>query len=144
MTQVVEGNVVSIYYQGSLDDGTVFDETEKGEPLEFIAGGEEVIEGISQAVIGMSVGDKKRVEVPPEKAYGYHDPELEQTIPRSELPEDVEVGDQLTATAEDEEDDEEFVVWVLELNDDEAVIDANHPLAGETLFFDIELVAVDG
>jgi peptidylprolyl isomerase len=142
MASVVAGDLVTISYRGTLDDGSVFDESTPEEPLQFTAGGEEVIEGLTNAVIGMNVGDKKRIVIEPEQAYGDYDSELEQTVERSELPEDAEVGDQLTATAEDDEE-EEFPVWVVEINETEAVLDANHPLAGETLIFEIELLAIE-
>ncbi|ODA33709.1 MULTISPECIES: FKBP-type peptidyl-prolyl cis-trans isomerase [Planctopirus] len=142
MASVVAGDMVTISYRGTLDDGSVFDESTPDEPLRFVAGGEEVIEGLTNAVIGMTVGEKKRIVIEPDQAYGDYDDELEQTVERSELPEDAEVGDQLTATAVDN-DDEEFPVWVVELNETEAVLDANHPLAGETLIFEIELLGIN-
>jgi peptidylprolyl isomerase len=142
MSEVAHGNIVSITYVGTLDDGTVFDETKADEPLQFTAGGEEVIVGLSDAVVGMTIGQKKHLVLTPELAYGDYDPELEQSVPRDELPEDAEVGDQLSATSDDDEDDE-FPVWIVEINDKEAILDANHPLAGETLTFDIELLSID-
>ncbi len=142
MASVVAGDMVTISYRGTLDDGSGFDESTPDEPLRFVAGGEEVIEGLTNAVIGMTVGEKKRIVIEPDQAYGDYDDELEQTVERSELPEDAEVGDQLTATAVDN-DDEEFPVWVVELNENEAVLDANHPLAGETLIFEIELLGIN-
>ncbi|ADG69066.1 peptidylprolyl isomerase FKBP-type [Planctopirus limnophila DSM 3776] len=142
MASVVAGDMVTISYRGTLDDGSVFDESTPDEPLRFVAGGEEVIEGLTNAVIGMTVGEKKRIVIEPDQAYGDYDDELEQTVERSELPEDAEVGDQLTATSV-EDDDEEFPVWVVELNETEAVLDANHPLAGETLIFEIELLGIN-
>jgi len=142
MASVVAGDMVTISYRGTLDDGSVFDESTPDEPLRFVAGGEEVIEGLTNAVIGMTVGEKKRIVIEPDQAYGDYDDELEQTVERSELPEDAEVGDQLTATAVDN-DEEEFPVWVVELNETEAVLDANHPLAGETLIFEIELLGIN-
>lgn len=142
MASVVAGDMVTISYRGTLDDGSVFDESTPDEPLRFVAGGEEVIEGLTNAVIGMSVGEKKRIVIEPDQAYGDYDEELEQTVERSELPEDAEVGDQLTATSVEDED-EEFPVWVVELNETEAVLDANHPLAGETLIFEIELLGIN-
>ncbi len=142
MASVVAGDMVTISYRGTLDDGSVFDESTPDEPLRFVAGGEEVIEGLTNAVIGMAVGEKKRIVIEPDQAYGDYDDELEQTVERSELPEDAEVGDQLTATSV-EDDDEEFPVWVVELNETEAVLDANHPLAGETLIFEIELLGIN-
>ena len=139
MTQVSEGDRVRIHYTGRFPDGDIFDCSEDRDPLEFAAGGEEVIEGVSQAVLGMEQGEKKTVTVPPEQGYGQHNPTLEQSVPCSELPEGVEEGDQLRAI----QGDQEIPVWVREIGDDSAVIDANHPLAGKTLVFDLELVAFE-
>ncbi len=132
------GDYVQIHYTGRFRDGSVFDSSDGQDPLAFTAGGDEVIPGVSQAVIGMRPGEKKTVEVPPEQGYGLRDPAMEQRIARDKLPPEVQIGDPLQAQSEAGS----FVVWVKELNDEEAVLDANHPLAGRVLIFDIELVAI--
>ncbi len=132
------GDRVKIHYEGRLEDGTVFDSSEGREPLEFTAGGSEVIPGVSNAVVGMSEGENKTVTLSPEEAYGVHVPGLEQKVPRRLLPPEVRVGDPLQAQA----GDQTIVVWVKELDDEFAVVDANHPLAGHTLTFDINLVEI--
>jgi peptidylprolyl isomerase len=140
MDQVREGDVVRIHYTGRLEDGTVFDSSDGGEPMAFIAAGEDLIEGVSKAVVGMKAGEKKTVTVTPELGYGFRDPELENAVKRSLLPPEVQVGDMLSAST----GDHEFTVTVLSVNDEEAVIDSNHPLAGKTLVFDIEVVEIGG
>lgn len=139
MTQVSQGNLVRVHYTGRFEDGTVFDSSSEGEPLEFVAGSHQVIPGVSNAVVGMAEGEKKTVTIPPEEAYGPHNPRLEQTVSRDQLPEETQEGDQLRAI----HGDQEIAVWVRQLDVDTAVIDANHPLAGHTLVFDLEVVSVE-
>lgn len=140
MSQVSEGDLVRIHYTGRFEDGKVFDTSTQRSPLKFVAGGPQVIPGVSNAVVGMEEGQKKTVKLPPEEGYGQRNPALEQTIARKQLPEEVNVGDQLRAV----QGDQEIPVWIRELNDETALIDANHPLAGQTLVFDLEVVSVGG
>jgi peptidylprolyl isomerase len=133
------GDVVRIHYTGRLENGTVFSTSLGGEPLEFTAGGDEVIEGLSEAVIGMEPGQRKTITIPPEKAYGHRDPHLEQKVPLADLPEGVQVGDRLSAQI----GNQRVRFWVKEIADDTAILDANHPLAGQTLELDIEILAVE-
>jgi len=140
MSQVNEGDVVRVHYTGRLPDGTVFGSSQERDPLVFAAGEGNVIPGVAQAVVGMSEGEKKTVTLPPEDAFGQRDPALEQTVPRSQLPDQVKEGDQLQAV----QGDREIPIWVRQLGDDSAVLDANHPLAGQTLEFDLELVSIEG
>lgn len=137
ITQI--GDQVQIHYTGRFEDGTVFASSEGREPLEFQAGGDEVIPGLSQAVVGMELGESKTVEVEPENAYGPWKPGLDHRVPREMLPEEAELGDPLRAQV----GDNTMVVWITELGDDFAVLDANHPLAGRTLIFDIEVVSLN-
>jgi len=140
MAQVVSrGDVVRVHYTGRFSDGSVFDSSEDRDPLEFVAGGPEVIPGVSEGVVGMEEGEKKTVTVPPEQAYGQRNPGLQQSVPLDNLPPDVQEGDQLRLVHEDQE----IPVWVRKINagDETALIDANHPLAGMTLVFDLELVS---
>jgi len=138
MAEVKAGDTVHLHYTGRLKDGTVFDETEEGEPIEFVAGDGELIEGVENAVLGMSAGEKKTVTIAPDQGYGPRQEEMEETVLISELPDDVEVGDELTA----ETGDGTVHVWLTEMGETEATLDANHPLAGETLTFDLEVQAV--
>jgi peptidylprolyl isomerase len=132
-----EGDRVQIHYTARFADGTLFASSLPGDALEFSAGGSEVIEGLSWAVVGMAVGETRRVVVPPEKAFGRHDPGLERRVPRASMPEDVKPGDQLSAAA----GGREMAVWVRRVEGDDVVVDGNHPLAGQTLIFEFEVVA---
>lgn len=134
-----DGDLVRIHYTAMTAEGGVFETSAKRDPLHFIAGSDEVIRGISQAVIGMREGETRKVTIPPEEGFGLRDPSLEQIVPRSVLPEGLNEGDQTTASFGDEELD----VWVQRLDRDDAVVDANHPLAGETLVYEIELVNIE-
>ena len=108
------------------------------DPIRFVVGGGEMLEGISQAVVGMQVGESKTLTLAPEQAFGPRDPGVERRLPRTALPEDVRVGDRLIAHGGGRQER----VWVRELGEEFAVVDGNHPLAGLTLTFDIELVSV--
>jgi len=138
MAQAKQGDRVKIHYTGRLTDGNVFDSSREREPLEFEAGSDELIPGVSLAVVGMAVGESRTVAVPAEEGYGPRNEELVQQVPRNVLPEEVKVGDPLRAQS----DEQEIQVWVRELTDEHGIIDANHPLAGQTLEFDIELIEV--
>lgn len=133
------GDKVKIHYAGKLEDGTVFDSSEGGEPLEFAAGSEDVIPGVSNAVVGMEPGESKTVELSEEEGYGQAFPGYEQQIDRKELPEKIRVGDRLRADAEGKT----IVFWVKELDEESALLDINHPLAGQKLVFDIEMVSFE-
>ncbi|MBW1917278.1 MAG: peptidylprolyl isomerase [Deltaproteobacteria bacterium] len=132
------GDRVQIHYTGRFDDDTVFDSSQGQDPLEFIAGSNEVIPGVSQAVVGMKPGESKTIEIAAEEAYGPRQPGLEQRVPRNLIPPEASVGDPLQARV----GEQTYVVWVMEVGDDFAVLDGNHPLAGRNLIFDIELVSV--
>ena len=138
MTRAKEGDLVTVHYTGRLQDGRVFDTSEGKEPLEFEAGSEQLISGVSLAVIGMQEGEERTVTVPPEEGYGPHRPELEREVPVDALPENVKVGDQLQAQTSDGV----IQVWVKEIEAEMAVVDGNHPLAGKTIEFDLKLVAI--
>jgi peptidylprolyl isomerase len=138
MSEIKEGDMVQVHYTGRLEDGSVFDSSEGREPLEFKAGGDEVIPGFSRAVIGMQPGDSRTVTICPEDGYGPHYPDRTQRVPLGILPEGVEVGSALQAQTEDGL--EGVMVWVTEMTGEDALLDANHPLAGQTLIFDILIV----
>lgn len=132
------GDRVRIHYTGRFEDGNVFDSSREREPLEFVAGVQQVIPGLDQAILEMTEGETRTVTVPPEDAYGEREPGLAQEVERSALPEGVSEGDAVRAQIEGNE----VVLWVRDVTDDSAVVDANHPLAGRTLVFDVELVEV--
>ena len=143
MSKAETGHKVRVHYTGKLADGNIFDSSENREPLEFIVGESMVIPGFEEAVLGMSIGDKKTVDLPPEKAYGEHHREMVSSVERSQLPEQLkpDVGDVLQAP---QEDGKVIVVTVVDANDDAITVDANHPLAGKSLSFEIELVEIVG
>ena len=142
MAQAKEGDAVKVHYTGRLDDGTVFDTSDGRDPLVFTLGEGQIIPGFEQGVTGMVVGDKKSVTIPEQDAYGPRDPERELKVPRSEFPGDIdpEVGQKLQVGRPD---GVPAIVTVTEMTDEEITLDANHPLAGKTLTFDIELVEVN-
>lgn len=143
MAQAKQGDTVKVHYTGRLNDGEQFDSSREGDPLEFTIGEEQLIPGFEKAVIGMSPGENKSIQVTPEEGYGPRIDELEQTIPRDHVPGNInlEVGMQLQASTDD---NQSLVLTVTQFNDDTVTVDANHPLAGKDLAFDIELVEILG
>jgi peptidylprolyl isomerase len=139
MSQAKQGDSVKVHYTGKLDDGTVFDSSVGREPLDFTVGAGQLIAGFDEAVVGMAVGEKKTVRVAAEQAYGPHNPEMTLQVPRSDLPADIqpELGMQLEAS---QEGGHSMVVTVVEVTDESVTFDANHPLAGKALTFEIEVV----
>jgi peptidylprolyl isomerase len=139
MSQAKQGNSVKVHYTGKLDDGTVFDSSVGREPLDFTVGAGQLIAGFDEAVVGMAVGEKKTVRIAAEQAYGTHNPEMTLQVPRSDLPADIqpELGMQLEAS---QEGGHSMVVTVVEVTDESVTFDANHPLAGKALTFEIEVV----
>lgn len=141
MSAAKQGDTVRVHYNGTLKNGTQFDSSREAEPLEFKIGEGRIIPGFESAVVGMAPGDSKQVEIPSNEAYGPRREELTQEVERSRLPADLEVqqGMQLQASGPNEQP---LVVTVAEVKPESVVLDANHPLAGEDLTFDIELVEV--
>lgn len=142
MQQVKKGDTVSVHYHGKLNDGSTFDSSEGRAPLEFTAGSGQVIKGFDDAVIDMQVGEKKTVNIPVHEAYGDRNQEMMVTVPRTDFPQDMtpEVGMELQMS---DQQGHVFPVVVAEVHDDHVILDANHPLAGQELNFDIELVAIN-
>ena len=143
MNQAAAGDKVRIHYTGTLTDGTQFDSSSGRDPLEFELGSGEVIPGFDNAVTGMSAGDTKTVAIPPEEAYGVRHDQLVQEVPKSALPDEVSpaVGMQLQSQSPD---GQVMLLVITEVTDDTITVDGNHPLAGQTLNFDIELVEIVG
>ena len=141
MTQVKDGDTVKIHYTGKLDDGTMFDTSANNDPLEFTIGKNEVIPGMEAAVIGMEPGDEKTITIACKDAYGPYFEEMVISVDRNEFPEDMEleIDQQLSVMLEG---DQSIIVTVTEISDDTVTLDANHPLAGEDLTFDIQLVEI--
>ena len=141
MAQATDGNSVHIHYSGKLKDGTLFDSSEGGDPLKFTIGQGNIIPKLEAAVVGMAVGDKASVEIAAEDAYGPRHDDAVQQVDQSSIPEGIElsVGKQLQASAEN---GETVALTVVALDETTATLDANHPLAGEDLFFEVELVGI--
>ncbi len=141
MDQARRGDTVRVHYTGSLEDGTVFDSSSTREPLEFTIGAGQVIPGVEEAVLGMAAGETKQETIQPERGYGDRHDELVFKLGRHQLPtgSNVSVGDILQIGFGD---GRSAAVQVKEVNDDSLTLDANHPLAGRTLLFDLELVSI--
>ncbi len=141
MAQAEQGDEVQVHYTGKLEDGTVFDTSEDGEPLNFTIGENRVIPGFEEAVTGMEPGDSKTTEVEPEQAYGEHREDMVMEMERDQIPDDVEpeVGQQLQLRLEN---GQTVPVLITALGEESVTIDANHPLAGRKLIFDIEVLDV--
>lgn len=139
--KVQDGNTVKVHYQGKLKDGTIFDQTTPDRPLHFMLGQNEIIKGFEEAVLGMKEGDKKTVTIPYPKAYGAHQAKLVEKIPRDSLPEGLQlkVGNHLEITTEK---DQIMRVLIVAMDDNSVTLDANHPLAGQDLTFEIELLEI--
>ncbi|MEM1127536.1 MAG: peptidylprolyl isomerase [Bacteroidota bacterium] len=141
MAQVKEGDTVSVHYTGRLEDGTVFDSSSGRDPLQFTVGGGQVIAGFESAVLGMEVGQTKEQHIPVDEAYGPHRDEMVLDVGREQLPPDMtpEVGQQLQLGLQD---GGAVPVTIVEVTDEAVKLDGNHPLAGQPLIFDIELVEI--
>lgn len=142
MSTAGEGDTVTVDYTGKLEDGTVFDTSEDRGPISFTIGDDEVIPGFQDAVVGMEAGETSTATLPPEEAYGSRSDEMIFSVQRSELPEDLdpEVGDRLEVQSRE---GQTFPAVVAEVEGQSVTIDANHPLAGEELTFEIELKSID-
>ena len=142
MQQAKQGDKVKIHYHGTLTDGTIFDSSLEREPLEFELGSGMVIPGFDTGVSGMTVGEKKQIHIPADEAYGQKNPEMLMEFPKDRFPEDMkpEVGMQLNMN---NGAGQQFQVVVAEVKDDVVILDANHPLAGQDLIFDLELVEIE-
>lgn len=141
MAEAKTGDTVKVHFTGKLDDGTVFGSSIDNEPLEFTIGEDEIIQGFEQAVVGMSPGESKTATVLADQAYGPHNEEMVLVVDRNQIPEHLkpEVGQQLEVR---QADDQTIVVTVTDVSEESVTLDANHPLAGEDLFFDIQLVEI--
>jgi FKBP-type peptidyl-prolyl cis-trans isomerase 2 len=141
MKKVQNGDTVVVNYTGRLEDGTVFDSslTEGREPLKAQLGQGLLIKGFEDGIIEMTIGDKKTIEIDPSNAYGDINSEMIVEVPREQIPEGVSVGDMLQA----EGPMGPVNVKVAEIKEGTIVVDANHPLAGQKLIFDLELVSID-
>lgn len=141
MTKVQTGDTIRIHYTGTLPDGTQFDSSVDREPIQFTVGGGEIIPGLDKAVVGMEPGESKTVTVPSGDAYGERDPARSQTVERAQIPDDIptEPGTRLEVQTQT---GQRMPVTVTQSTDTEVTLDANHPLAGQDLTFDVEVVEI--
>jgi peptidylprolyl isomerase len=141
MTEAKNGDTVKIHYTGRLQNGTVFDSSSEGEPLQFSIGSGQVIPGFEEAVTGMQIGEKKTTLIPSDKAYGERNPSMVMVVDRKHVPPEIdpEVGQRLQVGSPD---GQLLAVTVVEVGEENITLDANPPLAGEDLTFDIELVEI--
>lgn len=142
MAEVKAGDTVRIHYKGTLDDGSVFDSSEGRDPLEFAVGSGQIIPGLDVALPGMKVGDEKTVKVAADQAYGPVNPDARQPVPRDQFPPNIpiELGASLQVQTQA---GQVMTVTIVEIGEDNVILDANHPLAGKDLTFEIVLVAIN-
>lgn len=141
MSQVKDGDTVKVHYTGTLEDGTVFDTSREREPLEFTLGNGQLIPGFEKAVLGMAEGDTTEVSIESDNAYGERRDDLELEVSKTDLPEEIdpEVGMQLQMQ---QEEGRAIPVQITNVEEEVVTLDANHPLAGKDLNFEIELVEI--
>lgn len=143
MAKVQDGDTVSLHYTGTLNDGTVFDTSESGQPLSFTVGSGEVIQGFEEGVRGMEVGETRDISITPDRAYGEYYEELVRVVPRDAFPPNVTpavgMGFELELPS-----GQSLPVRIIDIEGNEVTLDANHLLAGETLNFKIRLLSIDG
>ncbi|HEY2511122.1 MAG TPA: peptidylprolyl isomerase [Polyangiaceae bacterium] len=143
MNVVQPNSYVTVAYVLKDDDGEVLDasDTEDGEPIEYVHGYGMLVPGLEAALAGLTSGDKKKITVPADEGYGERDEELMMELDRGEFPETVQPGDEFVAASPD---GEEVVLHVVEVNEDSVLVDANHPLAGMTLHYEVEVKGIRG
>jgi peptidylprolyl isomerase len=141
MQQVKNGDTIKVHYSGKLKDGTTFDSSEGREPFEFEVGAGHVIRGFDNGVLGMEVGQKKTVDIPVEQAYGPEDPQMLMEFPLDRLPKELNPEAGMELMMRDQEGNS-IPAIVAEVKENSILLDANHPLAGEDLIFELELLEI--
>jgi peptidylprolyl isomerase len=141
MAQAKTGDTVKVHYTGKLDDGTVFDTSADREPMQFTIGEGQLIQDFEQAIVGMNPGESKTIQIPSERAYGARDERMVMVVGRNEFPEELEpeVDQRLQVR---QQDGQVFAVTVTAVSESKVTLDANHPLAGKDLTFDIQLTEI--
>ena len=141
MSEAKNGDTVKVHYTGTLEDGTVFDSSKERDPLQFTLGKGQLIKGFEEAVIGMSVGETKSVRIPSDEAYGSHREDLLLKFNKSDFPPDIEPKGGLVINLVSP-DGRNLLATITEISGDSITLDANHPLAGKDLTFNIDLVEI--
>lgn len=141
MQQAQSGDRVRVHYTGTLADGSEFDSSRGRDPLEFTLGGNQIIPGFDQAVTGMAIGESKKVTIDSNEAYGPRRDELVAQVERSQIPDEIalEIGNRVQASGPN---DQVIDLTIVEVGEETVTLDANHPLAGKELIFEIELVEI--
>ena len=141
MSVIENGSTVKVHYTGTLENGEIFDSSANRDPLQFTIGQGQLIPGFEKAVIGLKVGDSTKTNIPAAEAYGEHNAQMEITVPRTQLPEDMEpeVNLQLQLS---QPNGQPIPCQITKIEGDQITIDANHPLAGEDLSFEIEVIEI--
>lgn len=139
--KVKNGDKVRVHYKGTLEDGTVFDSSEGGEPLEFEVGASQIIEGFETGILGMTEGEERELSIPPEEAYGLRRDDLVGKLPAEQVKDlDVEPGSSIQVQTKE---GESISAKVVQVTEEGVIVDINHPLAGETLNFEVRLVGLE-
>lgn len=139
---VADDIVVRLEYTLTLSDGEIYDSSDETGPLELLQGSGQIIDGLEEALYGMTVGDEKDVVVTPDYAYGEYDADAVQTLPRDIFPAEMELEVGMAIDLYDEDAEEEVEAYIVEVQRNAVVIDFNHPLAGETLNFHVKVVGL--
>jgi FKBP-type peptidyl-prolyl cis-trans isomerase 2 len=143
MQEAKKGDKVKVHYHGKLTNGDTFDSSSGREPLEFEIGSGSVIKGFDEGVSGMKVGEKKTINIPVDEAYGQRSEDMLIEFPKDRFPKDMEIKEGMQLMMSNGTG-QNIPVIVTEVKDDGVILDANHPLAGEDLIFDIELIEIVG
>lgn len=133
--QASSGDSVAVHYTGRLDDGQVFDSSQGGEPLSFVLGTGQVIAGFDAGITGLTVGESRSIRIEPKDAYGERDESMVVAVPKEQAPDGLTAGTPVMLG--------EHTAVVVDVRPDAVVVDANHPLAGQALTFDLQLVSID-
>jgi len=138
---IEEGSKIKVHYTGTLDNGTIFDSSLNKEPIEFVVGSGAVINGFEEALKGMKVGEKKTIEIPPEKAYGSFEEDKVIEFPKEQVPnlENLTVGNLVLLTSPS---GEIIYATITEFKEEVVILDINHPLAGQSLTFEVEIIDI--
>ena len=143
IVQVVKkGDKIKVEYTGTLEDGSIFDSSDKHDaPIEFTVGSGKLIKGFENAVIGMKLGEEKEIKIPPEEAYGPHNPEFVKDMPRNIFPENkqIQIGMVFQVSLQS---GRQIPVWISKISENSVTVDLNPPLAGKTLIFKIKIVEI--